>query len=92
MPFTSKTILLAGAIGALAMLGAVEAQAGHMHMPYAPVGAYPLDPTAPPLLTPLTDEALDAAEDAHDAVADAAEDAAAAAVSAAALAHDMLDD
>jgi hypothetical protein len=90
MPFTSKTMLLAGAIGALAMLGAVEAQAGHMHLPYAPVGA--LDPTAPPLLTPLTDEALDAAEDAHDAAEDAAAAAAAAAVSAAALAHDMLED
>jgi hypothetical protein len=89
MPFTSKKILLAGAVGALAMLGAVEAQAGHF---YAPIGAYPLDPIDPPLLTPLTDEALEAVEDAHDAAEDAAAAAAAAAVSAAALAHDMLDD
>ena len=92
MPFTPKTILLAGAVGALAMLGAVEAQAGHMHMPFVPVGAYPLGATDPTMAYPLADEAMEAVEDAHDAAEDAAAAAAAAALTAAALAHDALDD
>ena len=83
MPFTPKTILLASAVGALAMLGAVEAQAGLLG-PVQPLGA-----TDPTMAYPLTDEAVDAAEDAKDAVADAAEDAAAAAAAAAMAAHAM---
>jgi hypothetical protein len=92
MPFTPKTILLAGAVGAIAMLGAFEAQAGHMHMPFGPIGAlnpYPLDPTDPTMAYPLADEAIDAAEDTREAVADATEDAAAAAAAAALAAHAM---
>ena len=89
MPFTPKTILLAGAVGALAMLGAVEAQAGHRNMLLGPLNPYPLGATDPTMAYPLTDEAVDAAEDTREAVADAAEDAAAAAAAAALAAHAM---
>ena len=92
MPFTPKTILLAGAIGAMAMFGAVEAQAGHLYMPFGGALNPDLDPTEPTIVYPLADEALDAVDDVHDAAEDAAAAAAAAAVTAAALAHDALDE
>jgi hypothetical protein len=94
MPFTPKSILLAGAVGAMAMLGAVEAQAGHLYMPFGPIGALnpDLDPTEPTIVYPLADEALDAVDDAHDAAEDAAAAAAAAAVATHVLVQDALDE